>query len=370
MVTKQRMAHLSVLHSRTPEIAGSADDSRVKQHFYFPNRPRFRHKGDGTKILHLNTRQRSCQRTRELEKGLVYTAQADMNLSERIHGDDWSVGTYSRGMRVNLQPLVQQCLELERAALALTGLPPTNNAKENAPATDAEKWDEGATVLPGAHVRAFLEGRDEDAVEGKDAGLERMFGVRTVSTPWAFTHNRLTHSLNILPAARHPRLPHYHDKIILLPQACTSLISSSGSPSVAAAVLPENRFIIHAGHPDIIAKLTQEPQYGRSFKAFFVFCRHVALLAALLGAFYCLSTHVDTAEEFSFFATRLTFHPKQSGLPRKATTHGCHTWLSCSVRRIVEGPFESLEVFPPKDMMTPTYESLHQLVASATHKEF
>ncbi|KAG1732513.1 hypothetical protein EDB19DRAFT_1733845 [Suillus lakei] len=53
-----------------------------------------------------------------------------------------------------------------------------------------------------------------------------------------FTHNRLTHFLNILPAARHLRLPDYHDPIALLPQALPSLTSFSGSPRVAAAILP------------------------------------------------------------------------------------------------------------------------------------
>ncbi|KAG2125049.1 hypothetical protein DEU56DRAFT_744160 [Suillus clintonianus] len=53
-----------------------------------------------------------------------------------------------------------------------------------------------------------------------------------------FAHNRLTHFLNILPAARHLRLPDYHDQIALLPQALPSLISFSGSPRVAAAILP------------------------------------------------------------------------------------------------------------------------------------
>ncbi|KAG1780793.1 hypothetical protein EV702DRAFT_1250121 [Suillus placidus] len=53
-----------------------------------------------------------------------------------------------------------------------------------------------------------------------------------------FAHNRLTHFLNSLPAARHLRLPDYHDQITLLPQALPSLISFSGSPRVAAAILP------------------------------------------------------------------------------------------------------------------------------------
>lgn len=53
-----------------------------------------------------------------------------------------------------------------------------------------------------------------------------------------FTHNRLTHFLNIIPAARHLRLPDYHDQIALLPQALQSLVSFSGSPRVAAAILP------------------------------------------------------------------------------------------------------------------------------------
>lgn len=53
-----------------------------------------------------------------------------------------------------------------------------------------------------------------------------------------FTHNRLTDFLHVLPAARHLRLPDYHDPITLLPQAIPSLISFSGSPRVAAAILP------------------------------------------------------------------------------------------------------------------------------------
>lgn len=53
-----------------------------------------------------------------------------------------------------------------------------------------------------------------------------------------FTHNRLTRFLNILPAAQHLRLPDYYDQITLLPQALPSLISFSGSPRVAAAILP------------------------------------------------------------------------------------------------------------------------------------
>lgn len=53
-----------------------------------------------------------------------------------------------------------------------------------------------------------------------------------------FTHNRLTHFLNILPAAQHLRLPDYYDQITLSPQALPSLISFSGSPRVAAAILP------------------------------------------------------------------------------------------------------------------------------------
>ncbi|KAG1786042.1 uncharacterized protein HD556DRAFT_1313815 [Suillus plorans] len=53
-----------------------------------------------------------------------------------------------------------------------------------------------------------------------------------------FTHNRLKIFLNILPAVRHLRLPDYHDQITLIPQALPSLVSFSGSPRVAAAILP------------------------------------------------------------------------------------------------------------------------------------
>lgn len=53
-----------------------------------------------------------------------------------------------------------------------------------------------------------------------------------------FTYNRLTDFLHLLPAARHLRLPDYYDPISLLPQALPSLISFSGSPRVAAAILP------------------------------------------------------------------------------------------------------------------------------------
>ncbi|KAG0694217.1 hypothetical protein DFH29DRAFT_335590 [Suillus ampliporus] len=53
-----------------------------------------------------------------------------------------------------------------------------------------------------------------------------------------FTHNRLTHFLNILPAAQHLRLPDYHDQMALLPQALPSLVSFCGPPRVAATILP------------------------------------------------------------------------------------------------------------------------------------